>query len=73
MTAVLQNHRGHGPAVVAERMRSLAMEIVRTIQRRWRIESIVAQLEARTDRELADMGFCRSDIRHIARQSAAGV
>lgn len=73
MTSLSKNELLRGPAPVVERMRSMAEAFARTIRHRWRIETIVAQLEVRSDRELADMGFCRDDIRHIARQSAAGV
>lgn len=61
------------PAFIAERIRSLSEGVAKTLQRRWRVESIVAELEAHSDRELADMGFFRGDIRRIARQSVAGV
>lgn len=73
MTSISKTGRFQVPAIVTERMRSLAEAIARTVQRRWRMETTVAQLELRSDRELADMGFSRHDIRRIARQSAAGV
>lgn len=61
-----------GPALIGERVRSLSERVAKTILRRWRIASIVAELEAFSDRELNDMGIARHDIRHVARQAVNG-
>ena len=53
------------------------MQLLSTINlalRRWqRYSEVRRELATYTDRELADMGLCRSDIRTIAQEAAAVV
>lgn len=74
MTAI-SNHgqiaRHEGPVVIAERIRSSFERLAEAIRRHYRAQVIVAELEAYSDRELADLGMSRHDIRRIARQSVA--
>jgi uncharacterized protein YjiS (DUF1127 family) len=42
----------------------------RALEQSRRYRAVYAELDAMTDRELADLGFARSDVRDVARQAA---
>lgn len=44
----------------------------RGLEQARRYREIYAELDAMTDRELADLGFARSDIRDVAHEAARG-
>lgn len=51
-------------------VRDLHARVLQAVQRRRTFAQIVRELEACTDRDLADLGIARADIRRFAREGA---
>lgn len=59
-------------AGLGARVSHIFANLVETLQRRKLARTTYAELAALSDRELADLGMVRADIRRVAREAAQG-